>query len=192
MPRSSSPRRAEIRPACARRPPRPAFRQPHLRPEADHLRSQDGAAGAGCLGAADAYLRELHPQHPQFERLRQAMLERAARRRRPTAPVRIRAGRVDPARSTSRWPSCASASRCRPPTARTRSTTRRWCCRQGRPEQARLSRAARQRRHPRGPERGVSGRPPAIAQRLIVNMERWRWMPETSAPSTFGTACPSR
>jgi murein L,D-transpeptidase YcbB/YkuD len=67
-----------------------------------------------AAGAADAYLRELHPRHPQFERLRQALL------------------------------------------------------------------AARGARAEDG---GVpAGKPAEAVQRLIVNMERWRWMPPELGP----------
>ena len=63
--------------------------------------------------AADAYLRDLHPKHPQFEHLRQAPAGRARRARREDAP----------------------------------------------------------------PQLSATNRPRTV-QRLIVNMERWRWMPQ--------------
>jgi murein L,D-transpeptidase YcbB/YkuD len=68
--------------------------------------------------AADAYLRALHPKHPQFERLRQAMLAaRDANGEEPAPPGRT-------------------------------------------------------------PRASTSGN----LQRLIVNMERWRWLPENLGP----------
>ena len=61
--------------------------------------------------AADVYLRNLHPKHPQFERLRQALL--AARGVKPDDPRARgedsrRARRSSPARSTRRSRCCAS------------------------------------------------------------------------------------
>ena len=74
--------------------------------------------GIAASSAADAYLRDLHPKHPQFEYLRQALLA-------------ARGAKSDASASESR-----------------------------------------------------SARAPAAEniQRLIINMERWRWMPQDLGP----------
>ena len=83
--------------------------------------------------AADAYLRDLHPKHPQFERLRQAML--AARGAKPDDPaptVKIPAGpAIKPGQEHAADCVAAPAARHsrRATTARMRSTTMRWSLR---------------------------------------------------------------
>jgi murein L,D-transpeptidase YcbB/YkuD len=89
-------------------------------------------AAVAASSAVDAYLRDLHPKHPQFERLRRAMLlARAAgtRRRRRRAREFPKAPRSSPVRITPRSRSCASGWRCRPATPRRRPTTPRWSMR---------------------------------------------------------------
>jgi L,D-transpeptidase YcbB len=135
--------------------------------------------------AADAYLRSLHPKHPQFERLRNALL---------AARGHTKKDRVD-----------QQADRPIPPGPRIKPGMRhphvalvrqRLGVAQAQGEEAfydeRLWQAVRsfQREHGLDPDGVISGatrsalngptQPNAReeAQRLIVNMERWRWMPD--------------
>ena len=86
----------------------------------------------GSRGARDAYLRKLHPQHAQFERLRQAMLTaRGGKAQANPTQVRIPERQPDQARRarmrTSRWCVSGSASRRRPTAGSTYSTiSGRW------------------------------------------------------------------
>ena len=93
-------------------------------PLADPARVIDEAAKAA---EADAYLRSLHPQHAQFERLRQKYL--ALARGQPMAQVEAAAPADDKANP--------------------------------------------------GRKKAATGPEIPSARRLLVNMEQWRWMPES-------------
>jgi murein L,D-transpeptidase YcbB/YkuD len=132
---------------------------------------------------ADAYLRNLHPRHPQFERLRQAMLNaRGVKPDDPTPTVKIPAGPAikpgqehdqiallrqrlatpapDDGKATFYDDSLATAVKAvqvqngMEPTGVINAATRNAL---------------------NGVERPTSA---GNLQRIIVNMERWRWMPE--------------
>jgi murein L,D-transpeptidase YcbB/YkuD len=136
--------------------------------------------------AVDAYLRDLHPKHPQFERLRQAMLAARNGGREEDTPeptVRIPDG---PAIKPGKDHAQVALLRQRlavPVPAGGRETA----------YDAALVEAvkARQRKHgltasgtlnraTRAALNGTETRSSSgeIVQRLIVNMERWRWMPD--------------
>ena len=135
--------------------------------------------------ATDAYLRDLHPKHPQFERLRQALLairkgqngdEAPPAVRVPDGPV-IRAGEDHPQVALVRQRLSVAAP------ADGRETV----------YDAALVDAVKtyQSQHGLAPD-GIIGSNTRAAlngtkvqpsradaeQRLIVNMERWRWMPD--------------
>ena len=135
-------------------------------------------------GAADAYLRELHPQHPQFERLRQAMLEARGVRKEAEAPppVRIAAGpSIRP--GTDHEQVAFLRQRLAVPAVDGNETHY---------DEALLAAVkAHQRQHGLQPTGVVNGatraalneagqRPSSSdnARRIVLNMERWRWMPE--------------
>ena len=91
-------------------------------------------AGIAAAAQPDAFLRKLHPQHPQFEKLRQLYLK-------------ARAGTLEPQHTA------AIAETPEP-----------------QPE------GKRKRRKAAAPKPAA---PPALtADRLLVNMEQWRWMPD--------------
>ena len=170
--------------ARPRRAPRPAVGQPHVRPEADHLRPQDADAGdrrgrrRRCLPAQPA------SQAPAVRAPAAGDAggaRRQARRSRTGGEDSRRAPRSSRARSTRRSHCCASGWQFPPPpTARTRSTTTRWSTAvkavqvQAGMEPTGIINAAT-RNALNGVERPTSA---GNVQRLIVNMERWRWMPE--------------
>lgn len=93
-------------------------------------------AGIAAASAPDAFLRGLHPQHSQFERLRQLYLA-------------LKAGRIEP-------PLAAE------PVAEVPQET---------------TRKGRKRK-----TKAVAGKPaappPLTADRVLFNMEQWRWMPD--------------
>ncbi len=82
---------------------------------------------------ADIYLRKLHPQHPQFERLRQLYLA-------------IRAGKIEP-----------------PPPPMAEEPQE--------PAKVRMGKKSAKAKKSAPP-------PPLTAERVLVNMEQWRWMPD--------------
>jgi murein L,D-transpeptidase YcbB/YkuD len=91
-------------------------------------------ADIAAASSPDDYLRKLHPQHPQFERLRQLYLA-------------MRAGTFNP----PPLPVAAEAS----------------------PEEASGKRAKKKKKST------TPATPPAItADRVLFNMEQWRWMPD--------------
>ncbi len=91
-------------------------------------------ADIAAVPSADDYLRKLHPQHPQFERLRQLYLS-------------LRAGMTEPQPA----PAVAETA----------------------PEEPskKKGRKKKQAAAPVTP-------PPVTAQRVLFNMEQWRWMPD--------------
>jgi murein L,D-transpeptidase YcbB/YkuD len=137
--------------------------------------------------AADTYLRGLHPKHPQFELLRQAML--AARGAKPEAPepaVKIPTG------------STIKAGKTHPHVALVRQRLGVAPAIDGKDEiydealvaevkafqsQNGLAASGDINAATRNAMNGVERPTPAAnLQRLIVNMERWRWMPENLGP----------
>jgi murein L,D-transpeptidase YcbB/YkuD len=133
--------------------------------------------------AADAYLRDLHPKHPQFERLRQAML--AARGVKPDEPapaVKIPTGpSIKPGQEHEQI--ALLRQRLATPAAddskdtlydETLATAVKAVQVQAGMEPTGVINAAT-RNALNGVERPTSA---GNVQRLIVNMERWRWMPE--------------
>jgi murein L,D-transpeptidase YcbB/YkuD len=84
--------------------------------------------GIASADAPEAYLRKLHPQHPQFEKLRQAYL--SLRKGGSAEPAPVSEGTAAPQKDKRRPQAQAAA-----------------------------------------PER-------ITAQRVLINMEQWRWMPE--------------
>jgi murein L,D-transpeptidase YcbB/YkuD len=91
-------------------------------------------AGIATAQSTDDYLRKLHPQHPQFERLRQLYLS-------------LRAGTIEPT------PAVAVA--------------------EAPPEETK-GRKGKKKKKVVAP-----ATPPALtAERVLFNMEQWRWMPE--------------
>jgi murein L,D-transpeptidase YcbB/YkuD len=134
--------------------------------------------------AADAYLRDLHPKHPQFERLRQALL--AARGAKPEqlpagASIKIPAGPlIKPGQEhehvgllRQRLAVAASghgkATLYDPALA---DAVKAYQRQRGLEPSGSLNTATRNALND-------SGRPSSSenVQRLIINMERWRWMP---------------
>jgi len=137
--------------------------------------------------AADAYLRGLHPKHPQFERLRQAML--AARGVKPDDPapvVKIPAGpaikpgqehaQVALLRERLATPAPADGNETLYDDALVAAVKAVQV--QASLEPTGIINGAT-RSALNGTERPTSA---GNVQRLIVNMERWRWMPENLGP----------
>src|SRR4029077_12496395 len=135
------------------------------------------------VDTADAYLRNLHPKHPQFARLRQAML--AARGARPDDPpsvVKIPAG---PAIKPGREHPHIALLRQRlaiPAAADSTETVyddalatavKAIQVENGLDQTGILNTATRNALN--GADRPSPG---SNLQRIIVNMERWRWMPD--------------
>jgi L,D-transpeptidase YcbB len=133
--------------------------------------------------AADAYLRNLHPKHPQFERLRQALLTaRGVKPDDPAPVVKIPAG---PAIKPGQEHDQISLLRQRlgtPAAADSKDTLYddtlvtavKAIQVQASMEPTGIINGAT-RNALNGTERPTSA---GNVQRLIVNMERWRWMPE--------------
>ena len=133
--------------------------------------------------AADAYLRDLHPKHPQFERLRQAML--AARGVKPDEPapaVKIPTGpSIKPGQEHEQI--ALLRQRLATPAADDSKDTlyddalatavKAVQVQAGMEPTGIINAATRNALN--GVERPTSA---GNVQRLIVNMERWRWMPE--------------
>jgi murein L,D-transpeptidase YcbB/YkuD len=134
--------------------------------------------------AADAYLRDLHPRHPQFERLRQALL--AARGAKPeeapaAASVKIPTGPLIKPGQEHDHVGLLRQRLAVAPASDGKATL----------YDAALVEAVKAYQRQRGLEPtgslntatrnalNESGRPSSSenVQRLIVNMERWRWMP---------------
>ncbi len=137
--------------------------------------------------AADVYLRNLHPKHPQFELLRQAML--AARGARPeqaapevkipTGPV-VKPGRAHPHVALVRQRLAAAPA----PDGNDETydealvgAVKAFQAQNGLAASGDINAATRNAMN--GMEKPT---PAANLQRLIVNMERWRWMPEDLGP----------
>jgi murein L,D-transpeptidase YcbB/YkuD len=133
--------------------------------------------------AADAYLRNLHPKHPQFERLRQAMLvARGVKPDDPAPAVKIPAGpAIKPGQEHAQI--ALLRQRLATPAADDGKdalyddalvTAVKAIQVQGGMEPTGIINAAT-RNALNGAERPSSA---GNLQRIIVNMERWRWMPE--------------
>jgi L,D-transpeptidase YcbB len=135
--------------------------------------------------AADAYLRSLHPKHPQFEQLRKALLAARGQHKEGGADLQRAGGVVPPGpriKPGARHPHVA--------------LVRQRLGVAGRGDESyydeRLWQAVRsfQREHGLEPDGVISNATRSAlnggsrsngggsTQRLIVNMERWRWMPD--------------
>ena len=133
--------------------------------------------------AADDYMRNLHPKHPQFERLRQAMLAaRGAKADTPAPVVRIPAGPLIKAgqehahialvRQRLDVPAAAQGNEQRYDEELVAAV-------KGFQAQAGLAATGTINKATRDAMNGEERRPRnGDVQRLIVNMERWRWIPE--------------
>jgi L,D-transpeptidase YcbB len=133
--------------------------------------------------AADAYLRNLHPKHPQFERLRQAMLvARGVKPDEPAPAVKIPTG--PPIKPGQEHAQVAMVRQrlAAPAAADGKDTTyddelvtavKAFQVQSGMEPSGLINAATRNAMN--GAERPTSG---GNLQRIIVNMERWRWMPE--------------
>ena len=141
-------------------------------------------AAVAVADPPDAYLRGLHPQHPQFERLRQAML--AARGIQACRSIRrtcaFRAGRRSSRARITRTSRCCASGSASPAPADGKEDDLRRCagrCGEGLPAAAR---AEADRRYHNATRNALNEalRPsaPSPSSGCIVNMERWRWMPE--------------
>jgi murein L,D-transpeptidase YcbB/YkuD len=86
---------------------------PYLDRKPQLIDAKDVVEKLAAAGEPDAYLRGLHPKHPQFEKLRQKYLELCAGAATPT----VTAATSHPGSVMRRSPCCASACkcRCRPP-----------------------------------------------------------------------------
>jgi L,D-transpeptidase YcbB len=148
-------------------------------------------AAISAANAADAYLRELHPKHPQFERLRQAMLlardgrheESAAA---PSGPRIPDGPAIKPGQDHAQIPLIRQ--RLDVATGEGKETTydaalveavKAYQGKHGLAASGTINNATRAALN------GTEARPPSSAenvQRLVVNMERWRWMPDKLGP----------
>ena len=135
--------------------------------------------------AADVYLRNLHPKHPQFEKLRQALL--AARGVKPDDPApavkipagpAIKPGQENPQiallRQRLATPAPANSSENLYDDALV-TAVKAVQVQNGMEPTGIINAATRNALN--GVERPTSS---GNIQRIIVNMERWRWMPEKS------------
>jgi murein L,D-transpeptidase YcbB/YkuD len=148
-------------------------------------------AAISAANAADAYLRELHPKHPQFERLRQAMLlarggrheESAAAPSGPRIPdgPAIKPGQDHAHISLVRQRLDVAAGDGKETTydAALVEAVKAYQGKHGLAASGTINNATRAALN------GTEARPPSSAenvQRLLVNMERWRWMPDKLGP----------
>ena len=133
--------------------------------------------------AADDYMRNLHPKHPQFERLRQAMLAaRGAKADTPAPVVRIPAGPViKPGQEHAHIAllrqrldvSAAAQGNEQRYDEELVVAVKTFQAQAGLAASGTINKATRDALN--GEERPSAN---GNVQRLIVNMERWRWMPE--------------
>jgi|RhiMethySRZTD1v2_1073278.scaffolds.fasta_scaffold33401_1 L,D-transpeptidase YcbB len=137
--------------------------------------------------AADAYLRNLHPKHPQFERLRQAML--AARGAKPDEPppaVRIPAGpQIKPGQEHEQVALLRQRLETPAPEGGRETEYDEALVNAVKVVQAQagLKQTGIVNDATRNALNGVARPAPGSnVQRLIVNMERWRWLPENLGP----------
>jgi murein L,D-transpeptidase YcbB/YkuD len=135
------------------------------------------------VDTADAYLRNLHPKHPQFARLRQAMLaSRGARADDPSPNVKIPAGpAIKPGqehahiallRQRLAIPAAADGNETLYDDALA-TAIKAVQAQNGLDQTGVINTATRNALN--GADRPSPG---SNLQRIIVNMERWRWMPE--------------
>jgi L,D-transpeptidase YcbB len=142
--------------------------------------------GIAAAPAADAYLRSLHPKHPQFERLRQALLAARGQNSRSRAHLQQGGSQVPagPRIRPGQWhPHVALVRQCLGVAHAQGEETA---------YDERLWQAVRsfQREHGLDPDGVISNATRSAlnglsessgrgsTQRLIANMERWRWMPD--------------
>ncbi|MBO0741426.1 MAG: L,D-transpeptidase family protein [Hyphomicrobiaceae bacterium] len=135
------------------------------------------------IDTADAYLRNLHPKHPQFARLRQAMLAaRGARADETPSIIKIPAGpTIKPGqehphiallRQRLAIPAASEANETLYDDALV-TAVKAVQVQSGLDQTGVINTATRNALN--GAERPSSG---GNLQRIIVNMERWRWMPD--------------
>jgi murein L,D-transpeptidase YcbB/YkuD len=146
-------------------------------------------AAVAASSAVDAYLRDLHPRHPQFERLRQAMLVARDGRHEEAAPAgpRIPEGPAikpgqDHAQIALVRQRLAVAAGDAKETTYDAALVDAVKAYQGKHS---LTGSGTINNATRAALNGTEVRPSSSAenvQRLIVNMERWRWMPDKLGP----------
>jgi murein L,D-transpeptidase YcbB/YkuD len=140
-------------------------------------------AATDDVDTADAYLRNLHPKHPQFARLRQAMLAvRGARTDDPPSIVKIPAGpaikpgqehpQVALLRQRLAIPAASDANETLYDDALA-SAVKAVQVQNGLDQTGIINAATRNALN--GADHPSPG---GNLQRIIVNMERWRWMPD--------------
>ena len=136
----------------------------------------------------DAYLRNLHPQHEQFKRLREALLRARGpqKPRKPVAPV-VLLPRKGPNLSVGSMHADVGRLRQRfnVPTPigenphyydeAVAKAVRAYQKKSGLRQNGRLTRKTR-RKLSRRPRQPIRLRGKSLEQRLLVNMEKWRWM----------------
>jgi murein L,D-transpeptidase YcbB/YkuD len=137
--------------------------------------------------AVDGYLRGLHPKHPQFERLRQALLaargakpeEAPAAEPIPAGPV-IKSGQENPHVALVRARLSVAAETDGKESVHDEAlvaAVKAYQRQRGLPPTGTINAATRQAFNE--PNRSTSS---VNIQRLIANMERWRWMPVDLGP----------
>ena len=142
-------------------------------------------AALAAANAVDAYLRDLHPKHPQFERLRQALLAARGGRHEEAAPAgpRIPEGpAIKPGQEHAHV--ALLRERLSVPAGEAKETlhdaalvdaVKAYQAKHGLAASGTVNNATRATLN------GTEARPSSSSeniQRLLVNMERWRWMPD--------------
>ena len=140
--------------------------------------------GISASDAADAYLRGLHPSHPQFEKLRQALLSARGEKTGETesnADVKLPTGpKLKPGQQheqiallRQRLSLPGEAGQEKVYDAALVKAVEAYQAAQGQEPNGIITNVTRSALN------GLARRPPADnIQRLLVNMERWRWMPD--------------
>ena len=143
----------------------------------------------------DHYLQGLHPQHEQFERLRQALLKaRGPVEKKEEAPI-DEALKIKLPRGNLIKPGAENADvgllrkRLKVPAEAGASETlfdpklvdavKAFQKAKGLDATGTLNSATRRALNAEGEPKKVAATPQANVQRLLINMERWRWMPES-------------
>jgi murein L,D-transpeptidase YcbB/YkuD len=140
--------------------------------------------GIAASPSSDAYLRGLHPQHPQFEKLRQALLaaRNARREAEPPPPIRLEPGpSLKP--GTEHEQVALLRQRLSAPASdgnealyddALAAAVKAYQKQRGLSPTGIVTNATRNALN----DTGSRAAPGDNARRLVLNMERWRWMPE--------------
>ena len=142
--------------------------------------------------AADAYLRSLHPKHPQFQALRQALMKlRGPQTAEAPAPAQpepvrmpdgktIKPGATDPdvalLRKRLQVPADPGADSVYD--ARLQTAVRVFQSENGIKADGVVTAKTRRALNAGLPKAAEPARPDRDAERLVLNMERWRWLPD--------------